>query len=386
MTDAASATLKSRLEDAEARLAAILGSTSWRLTWPLRAVLSRTPRLARWLRHTTRLAWHVARFFVAGRNGTGQRDSHTPPVAVAPPVASEIIATPALVTAVTPESDIGRIEELERRAAKLESRLDLERDRIDWALGSSEGVTALIDAHTPSVATDGYRAAFATSDPLVSICVATMDRADVLIERCIASIRAQSHRNIQIVVVGDNCLDDTAQRLASLRATSGSGHATFRNAGPYPAPGLDRWCVAGSNAMNHALSLCEGAFITHLDDDDTMAPHRIETLLAAAREAGADFLWHAFWYECDDGSWMKAGNGQLGLSQVTTGSIFYHRYFARFPWDVHAYRLHEPGDWNRLRKIKLLRPHLRYVDEPLMYHHRHAQKAFVARAGERFLE
>jgi hypothetical protein len=379
MMEAALVAQNLRLADAEERLAALLRSTSWRLTGPLRSVLSRTPRLARRLRRMARLAWRVAMFPVAGRNRVGQADS------VTPPVASEISAAPALVTTVAPEPDMRRIEELERRAAKLESRLDLERDRIDWALGSSEGVTALIDAYHAERKTDGYRAAFAASDPLVSICVATMDRGDILTERCIASILAQTHRNIQVVVVGDNCLDDTAQHLATLR----DGRIQFVNLperGPYPAPGFDRWCVAGASAMNHALSLCEGAFVTHLDDDDAMAPHRIETMLAAAREAGADFLWHSFWNECDDGTWIKAGNGQLILNEVTTGSIFYHRYFARFPWDTHAYRTHEPGDWNRLRKIKLMRPHLRYVDEPLMFHHRHTQKPFVARAGERFLE
>ena len=82
-------------------------------------------------------------------------------------------------------------------------------------------------------------------------------------------------------------------------------------------------------------------------------------------------------------AWATVG---LELGQVSTGSIFYHHYFARIPWDVHAYRLGEPGDWNRLRKIKLLRPHLNYVDEPLLYHHaERSQATFVARAAERFL-
>jgi hypothetical protein len=84
---------------------------------------------------------------------------------------------------------------------------------------------------------------------------------------------------------------------------------------------------------------------------------------------------------------VRLGNGRFELAQVSTGSIFYHRYFARFHWDVLAYRLSEPGDWNRLRKIKLLRPRLRFVDEPLLYHHaEQSQSAFIARDGERFLE
>src|SRR5205085_1189814 len=148
---------------------------------------------------------------------------------------------------------------------------------------------------------------------------------------------------------------DTMQRLAAL----GDSRIQFVNLperGPYPRPGTDRWCVAGTNAGNLALSLCEGQFITHLDDDDRMVPHRIETLVAAARRDRADFLWHSFWYEHRGGTWTRVGKEPLEHGQVTSGSIFYHRYFARLPWDVHAYRMEEPGDWNRIRKIRLLRP------------------------------
>ena len=157
--------------------------------------------------------------------------------------------------------------------------------------------------------------------------------------------------------------------------------------GPYPPPGLDRWRVAGTNAMNHALSLATGHFVTHLDDDDAMVPHRIETLVAAARRERADVVWHAFLAELPDGTWARRGSPELQLRQVTTGSVLYHRYFARIPWDVGAYLLGEPGDWNRLRKLKLLRPRAYYVDEPLLYHHaERSQSPFVVREGERFLE
>jgi glycosyltransferase involved in cell wall biosynthesis len=257
---------------------------------------------------------------------------------------------------------------------------------MDWALGTLEGVTARIDDYHAYRETGEYRAAYTAVEPLVSVCVATMDRATLLLERSIASVLAQTYRNLQIIVVGDNCTDDTMQRLAAL----GDSRIQFVNLperGPYPRPGRDRWYVAGTNAVNHALSLCKGQFITHLDDDDRMVPHRIETMLGAALQDRADFLWHSFRHENHDGSWMLRGKPGLECGQVTTGSIFYHRYFARLPWDVHAYRLGEPGDWNRVRKIRILRPRLRYVDEPLLHHHVElSQPVFVARDGERFLE
>jgi glycosyltransferase involved in cell wall biosynthesis len=187
-------------------------------------------------------------------------------------------------------------------------------------------------------------------------------------------------------VVGDYCNDDTAQRLAEIQ-DSRIMFVNLPERGPYPAPGIDRWRVAGSKAMNHALSLCEGEFVTHLDDDDSFTTDRIATLLTAARERRADFLWHPLWYENHDGIWKRLGNGRFELGQITTGSIFYHRYFARYPWDVHAYRLNEPGDWNRLRKIKLLRPRFHFVDHPMLFHYaEQSQPIFTAYAGEQFLD
>jgi glycosyltransferase involved in cell wall biosynthesis len=216
--------------------------------------------------------------------------------------------------------------------------------------------------------------------------VATFNRPDLLIDRCVRSLLAQTYRNLQIVIVGDNCTDDTSSRIGQIS----DSRIVFHNRserGPYPVPGEQRWFVAGASAMNEGLSLCEGQFVTHLDDDDSAVPDRIETLVQAVQMNRADFCHHPFWFENHDGSWRTLGNGLLELGQVTTSAIFYHHYLRKFGWDVFAYRLNEPGDWNRLRKIRMLRPRIHYVDRPLVFHHiEHAQRPFTPQAGERFLE
>ena len=279
-----------------------------------------------------------------------------------------------------------RIDRIQVSLNGLGGLLDFERSRTDWALGAVEGVTSDIDSYHALRRQPEYLAAFEKPEPLVSVCVATVNRSALLVERAISSLLAQTYRNLQIVVVGDHCTDDTAQRLAEL----GDSRISFVNLperGPYPRPGADRWYVAGSNAMNHALSLCKGDFVTHLDDDDAATTDRIETLLTAAQQNFADFLWHRFWCENRDGTWMLLGDGRFEAGKITTGSIFYHRYFTKYPWNVHAYRLNEPGDWNRLRKIKVLRPNLHFVDRPLLFHYaEQSQPLFVARDAERFLD
>lgn len=279
-----------------------------------------------------------------------------------------------------------QVEALESKVAILGEQVAVERLRVDYALGAAEGLLAEIDAFHAARSTPEYQAAFDMERPLVTICVATCNRAQLLIERCLASLLAQTYDNLQIVVVGDHCTDDTAHLLAKLR----DDRIVFHNLaerGPYPRPGIDRWRVAGSNAMNKAMELAQGQFVTHLDDDDRMTVDRIEVLLRAAQENRADLCWHPFWYEAKSGSWKTLGDGRFELGQITTGSIFYHRYLTRFGWDAHAYRLSEPGDWNRLRRIRLMRPNLHFVPNCLLYHYTEQNQApFEAQPGERFLE
>ena len=62
-------------------------------------------------------------------------------------------------------------------------------------------------------------------------------------------------------------------------------------------------------------------------------------------------------------------------------SGFDHRYFARYKFDVFAYRLGDAGD------IKILRPRMRFIEKPLVYHYGGSEpEAFMLRHGEAFLE
>ena len=267
----------------------------------------------------------------------------------------------------------------------LRQNLTYQANRIDYALGIGEGVTALNTELEKARKSTKFSEPFRRATPLVTVCVATNNRATLLIERCIRSLQAQTYKNLQIIVVGDHCTDDTAHQLGQLR----DDRIQFENLphrGPYPRDGRARWQVAGSNAMNRALELAEGDFIAHLDDDDEATVDRIEELLHHAQANKAEFCWHPFWYEQPDGTWVRLGNGQFALGQITTGSIFYHRYFAKIKWNVRAYQLDEPGDWNRLRKIKLLRPTTAFLERPLMFHYKEMnQGSFEPQAGETFL-
>ena len=145
--------------------------------------------------------------------------------------------------------------------------------------------------------------------------------------------------------------------------------------------------MAATNPANASQSLARGKFITYLDDDDRYEPDRIETLLAVAQANRAEFVWHKFWYLQPDGNWTLWGNGKFEHGQMGTSMAFYHNYFRKIPWDINAYRIPEPGDWNRLRKIKHLRPKAIFVDKPLTWYYKNYETGpFIPQEGEEFLD
>lgn len=104
---------------------------------------------------------------------------------------------------------------------------------------------------------------------LVSIYLPTRNRR-ALLERCIDSIRNQSYRDIEILIVDDASDDDTPSALDRL-STVDERLRVFRQATPGGAPA----------ARNVAIRHARGRYLTGIDDDDVMLPQRIESLIGA---------------------------------------------------------------------------------------------------------
>src|SRR5260370_22450535 len=54
------------------------------------------------------------------------------------------------------------------------------------------------------------------SRPLVTVIVTTYNRSRLLTERCIPSILGQTYDNLELIVVGDGCTDDTEELVSQL--------------------------------------------------------------------------------------------------------------------------------------------------------------------------
>lgn len=232
----------------------------------------------------------------------------------------------------------------------------------------------LYDTFQKNRQSDEYQKLFKQKEPLVSVCVATYNRSDLLVDRCVKSILNQDYENLEIVVVGDCCTDNTEALMRQIR----DKRLRFYNLpqrGHYPSCPELRWMVAGTKPVNKALELATGDFITHLDDDDEYLPNRISKLVDFIQKSQADVVWHPFWRELPNGKWQYHSADRFSRNEVTTSSSFYHKWFKRIQWDINAYKYHEPGDWNRFRKFKYLNPIKARFPKPLLKHYKERKQS-----------
>jgi len=106
-------------------------------------------------------------------------------------------------------------------------------------------------------------------DPEVTAIVTTHTRP-AHVHQALASLRAETHKNIEVVLVDDGgtFTRPAVDRDLAVRVLRGPGLGVGR-------------------ARNHGLAAARGEYVICLDDDDVALPHRISSLVTAARHRQA---------------------------------------------------------------------------------------------------
>src|ERR1043166_5350820 len=112
------------------------------------------------------------------------------------------------------------------------------------------------------------------SVPRVSVIIATYNRSAVL-RHAIASVRAQTFGDFELLVVGDGCTDDSAAAVAGFADPRIRWFNRAANSGHQSAPN------------NEGLRQARGELIAYLGHDDLWLPHHLEVRVTAI-DAGAD--------------------------------------------------------------------------------------------------
>jgi len=127
-------------------------------------------------------------------------------------------------------------------------------------------------------------------EPLVSVCVPTYNRGKILIERAVTSVLSQTYTNIELIVVGDHCTDNTAELISRIKDPRLRFYNLPNRIRRYPQTVENHWLVGGAVPANKAMELSRGQWLARVDDDDTWSKDHIEVLLRFAQQNDYEFV------------------------------------------------------------------------------------------------
>jgi glycosyltransferase involved in cell wall biosynthesis len=103
----------------------------------------------------------------------------------------------------------------------------------------------------------------------VSVIIPTHNRV-TLLKRAVASVLAQTHKQVEIIIVNDASSDATAAYLADLVSVDLRIRVL-----------TNEQAMGGSRSRNAGIAVAEGQWVAFLDDDDTWLPNKLDMQLHA---------------------------------------------------------------------------------------------------------
>ena len=203
-----------------------------------------------------------------------------------------------------------------------------------------------------------YELAYTERDPLVSVVIATRERAELLAGRSVPSVLAQTHPAVEVVVVGDAAGPETAEALEAL----GDERIRYTNltqrvvASDEPSK---HWLVAASTARNEGMRQARGRWTVSLDDDDALRPDAVERLLACAVERRAEVAYGRLVEHDGTGGTTRRGAFPPRRGEFSWVAAIAHAGLRLFERELVAAELGEPGDAFMLERM--LRASVRFA-------------------------
>lgn len=117
-------------------------------------------------------------------------------------------------------------------------------------------------------------------NPLVSIVIPTYKRT-VFLEKAITSALEQTYKNIEVIVVNDNNIDDEffLETNRIVEKFHNDNRLIYLN---------NRGNTGGCNARNDGLNMARGRYVNFLDDDDILLPQKIAEQISIISECKSE--------------------------------------------------------------------------------------------------
>jgi len=215
MTEALRAELlqgRAELERKSADLDIVLGSSSWRISRPLRSLVGHYPGTRRALRRTAKLAWWTATFQLPRRVAVRMKTRPSVlPLGVTPTIRGDAVEDPAVPAVFEP------FPRLEASIAGAPS----DGTAIAYAAGTGEMsdkalFTEMARTELLDFLAAGERLAFpACPSPDVSVVIVLWNQAHLTL-RCLRALSAQLGPTLEIILVDNASTDETGALLSRL--------------------------------------------------------------------------------------------------------------------------------------------------------------------------
>ena len=194
-----------------------------------------------------------------------------------------------------------------------------------------------------------YTTPFDHPDPLVTVCIPTHDRVELLTERALPSVLAQTHQRLDVLVVGDG---SPPHLVAAVEAIADERvrfvNLTHRHA---VTDAEHHWLVGSAPARNAAYTLAAGHWIVDFDDDDSMRPEAVERVLAMAREQRLEVVYGKHAVHFADGRTQIGGRFPPTVHQFGWQGAAVHAGLGFIGRDPVAAAFGHPNDWFRIETM-----------------------------------
>ncbi|MBS0894957.1 glycosyltransferase [Tatumella sp. JGM130] len=150
--------------------------------------------------------------------------------------------------------------------------------------------------------------------PIVTVYITTCNRIELL-KRCLQSIREQTVKDIEIIVVDDNSNDETTLYMESVLLTD-SRVKYIKN----------RKGMGACYSRNYAIKIANSEYITGCDDDDYFESRRIENFLENKE------LLNEYSFIYTDSLWLNgskitsAGINKFAKNEVCDDDLLYFNF------------------------------------------------------------
>jgi GT2 family glycosyltransferase len=152
-------------------------------------------------------------------------------------------------------------------------------EALSPARSPEETEQAWLDWHEGMVPRRPAAPVSVSGKPLVSVCIATYERPDLL-ARALGSLLDQDYPRLELIVVDDGGPSDEAERCVEALDLCEGRTVRFlkiENSGP-------------AAARNHGARHAGGDYLMFMDDDNYALSHEVSTFVSVAQRTGADIL------------------------------------------------------------------------------------------------